>query len=192
MKAKGWMWVLLAVVATVQLVVPAWMIRGREQTLHLGRVYKFLTAPVDPYDAFRGRYVWLSFQESSAPWQGSDPGPFRGYCYALLKNGEDGFAKVTAVTPRPPSTGDYVRVHSWSVDRSDGVEFTFPFSRYYMEESQAPAAERAYQEYSNRRSQTNLNTYAVIRVRDGDAVIEDLIVGGKPIREFIQQQSAGK
>ena len=34
----------------------------RESVLHHGRVFKFQTAPVDPVDAFRGRYVALSFQ----------------------------------------------------------------------------------------------------------------------------------
>ena len=32
------------------------MIIRRELTLRRGRVCRFLTAPVDPYDAFRGRY----------------------------------------------------------------------------------------------------------------------------------------
>ena len=44
----------------VQTAVPLSMIARREFTLRNGRVYKFKTAPVDPYDAFRGRFVALA------------------------------------------------------------------------------------------------------------------------------------
>ena len=40
------------------------MIARREMTLRNGVVCRFLTAPVDPYDAFRGRYVALNFAEN--------------------------------------------------------------------------------------------------------------------------------
>jgi len=56
---------LVAVLA--QVAVPATMIWGRERTLAVGSVYKFRTQPVDPYDAFRGRYVSLRIEESHAP-----------------------------------------------------------------------------------------------------------------------------
>lgn len=54
---------LLVVLAAAQLAVPASMIVQRETVLTQGRVYKFKTAPVDPVDAFRGRYVALRFEE---------------------------------------------------------------------------------------------------------------------------------
>jgi hypothetical protein len=46
-----------------------------------------------------------------------------------------------------------------------------------MEERKAPKAEQVYRENSR-------NTYALVRVRDGVGVIEDLFVGDKPIREL--------
>jgi hypothetical protein len=49
-----------------------------------------------------------------------------------------------------------------------------------MEETKAPAAEKAYRESNRRGAQ---DAYVVLRVRDGAGVIENLFVGGKPIAE---------
>ena len=47
-------------VAFLQLLIPIQMITSRERILDKGTLYKFRTRPVDPYDAFRGKYVALS------------------------------------------------------------------------------------------------------------------------------------
>ncbi len=46
-------------VALLQIYTPVSMIIARESTLKEGVLFRFKTAPVDPYDAFRGRYVAL-------------------------------------------------------------------------------------------------------------------------------------
>ena len=183
--------VILAVfiaVAIAQVIVPVRMIARRETTLRLGRTYKFRTAPVDPYDAFRGRYVWLGYEQNRARWSGeSEPGSFRT-AYALVEEGRDGFAVINQVMPQPPKSGDYVKVgrvyRDWQTNSV--VHFSLPFDRYYMEETKAPKAEYAYREHLNRRGQTNDNTYAVVRIKSGEAVLEDVYVDGKPIAEFIR------
>ncbi|MGA2221651.1 MAG: GDYXXLXY domain-containing protein [Verrucomicrobiia bacterium] len=183
--------VILAVfiaVAIAQVIVPVRMIARRETTLRLGRTYKFRTAPVDPYDAFRGRYVWLGYEQNRARWSGeSEPGSFRT-AYALVEEGRDGFAVINQVMPQPPKSGDYVKVgrvyRDWQTNSV--VHFSLPFDRYYMEETKAPKAEHAYREHLNRRGQTNDNTYAVVRIKSGEAVLEDVYVDGKPIAEFIR------
>ena len=52
---------IFGVVALAQLAVPATMVWQRDQTLKQGRVWKFRTAPVDPVDVIRGRYIALRF-----------------------------------------------------------------------------------------------------------------------------------
>ncbi|MFL6501202.1 MAG: GDYXXLXY domain-containing protein, partial [Candidatus Udaeobacter sp.] len=52
---------IFGVVALAQLTVPAAMVWQRNQTLEQGRVWKFRTAPVDPVDVIRGRYIALRF-----------------------------------------------------------------------------------------------------------------------------------
>jgi hypothetical protein len=114
--------------------------------------------------------------------------------YALVEEGRDGFAVIDQVMPQPPKSGDYVKVgrvyRDWQTNSV--VHFTLPFDRYYMGEAKAPTAEHAYREHLNRRGETNQTTYAIVRIRDGEAVLEDLYVAGKPIRQCLAKKPAGK
>jgi uncharacterized membrane-anchored protein len=188
MKARG-MLILLAAVAAGQLAIPAYMIRRQERTLREGRPYKFQTAPVDPYDAFRGRYVALRFTQEYAAWPGTNTAR-RVPAFALVGEDADGFAVVRELALTRPVTGDFVRVQvhyaGWGTNAGMAY-FTFPFDRYYMEETKAPVAERAYWE-RNRRGMTNLNSYAVVRIRRGHAALEELFVDGRPIGEIVRAQ----
>lgn len=176
---------LILLVSAIQLAVPASMLLGRERTLREGEVFKFQTAPVDPYDAFRGRYVALSVGNQTVEWDGE---PLRGRrhhdVYASIEAGPDGYAVVTCASRRPPESGAYVRAYTWnSADRQ--VNIRLPIDRYYLPEDEAPAAERAYRANSRR---DNRAAEVVVRVRNGDLVIEDLLVEGLPIREWLAQQ----
>ena len=180
----------LMVIAAGHLAIPASMIHRQETTLSQGRAYKFKTRPVDPYDAFRGRYVALAFEQEHAPWRGTNPVPYRVRGYAGVVEGPDGFAVVREVSQQPPATGDFFKVQvnpGWGTNTGMAY-FTMPFDRYYMEETKAPQAERAYWEQSNRRGQTNLSTYAVVRVRNGHAALADLYLAGKPINQHVKSQ----
>lgn len=51
------------VVCVAQLLAPVSMIYTHETTLASGKMFKFKTAPVDPADVFRGKYVALRFED---------------------------------------------------------------------------------------------------------------------------------
>jgi uncharacterized membrane-anchored protein len=174
----------LAVLALVQLGVPASMLYQRESVLRHGRVFKFQTAPVDPVDAFRGRYVALSFQANTAPAPANEAFAAGTQLWAVLIEDENGFAKIERVS-RARVDGDNVIPVTVGWSSGDGlVHVEFPFDRYYMEESTAPRAESAYRENSRR---TNQNGYVTVRVYRGSAAIEELYVGGKAIRDFLRE-----
>ena len=59
--------VIFILVALAQICVPASMIWKRQRTLREGRLWKFRTAPVDPVDAMRGRYLSLRFETEQFP-----------------------------------------------------------------------------------------------------------------------------
>jgi uncharacterized membrane-anchored protein len=186
MKTSRLIMAVFAIVAAVQLAVPASLILRHELTLRAGAAYKFKTAPVDPYDPFRGRYVALRFEQSTAPV--AKGGNFRSgqKAYATIEADKDGFAKFTTVNAVPPADKPYLRVHVQWTDVSM-VHLELPFDRFYLEEHLAPKAERAYWE-NNRRGQTNLATYALVRIRNGTGVIENLFIGDKPIAQFVRDQ----
>ena len=182
---------LFIAVATVQLAVPVSQIWQHEEILRTGRAYKFRTAPVDPYDAFRGRYVALGFDGTAAPVRAGDLLKYRQSAYARITEGADGFARFPELSVAPPADGDYVRVECiWGSPTN--MNFRLPFDKFFMEESAAPRAEQAYWQLGNRRGQTNTTTYAVVRIKGGRGVIEDLYLNGQPVRQYLAEHPEKK
>ena len=178
---------LLAVLAAAQLAVPVVRIVRQEWVLRHGRAYKFRTEPVDPFDALRGRYVALDFEQDSVPEVPGVTYPEGREAYALLAEGPDGFAVITGITARRPEGEVWLRVYIAYV--YDGrVHLVLPFERYYLEEGLAPEAEEAYREHSRQESR---DAYATVRVWKGRAVLEELYVAGQPILEFLRHATEG-
>lgn len=178
--------VILLAVSAIQLATPAYMLAGRERTLREGEVFRFQTAPVDPYDAFRGRYVALSVGTSTVPWDGGEHRRHRrDEAYVTLGVGPDGYATPLRASRTRPDEGAYVRANVWGGVGATNVQVRLPIDRYYLPEDEAPAAERAYREHSRA---TNRQAEVVVRVRKGDLVVEDLLVEGKPIRAWLAER----
>ena len=175
------LWVVLAV---AQLAVPAWMIAGHERVLREGRQLKIETRPVDPADVFRGRFVALGYTLDQVPrplvrgeFDHEDTG------YLELREGANGFAEVVALHKEPPAGELVLKVEITFVSpETVGVEL--PFNRYYMDENAAPAAEIAYRERA-----TDEASWVTVRILNGRAVLEELYIGGKPVREFLREQN---
>ena len=176
---------IFGVVALAQLAVPAAMVWQREQTLKQGRVWKFRTVPVDPVDVIRGRYIALRFaaEEFTAPskFEAAD-----NSVYAVLKEDTDGFAKIDHLTTEALRTDDAVPVESvWWYNGKQQVRF--PFNKFWVAEANAAAAERAYAE-NNRRD--NQNAYVTVRVRHGDAALDQLYIDNEPLSEYLRAHSS--
>ena len=185
MKTKSLLF-LFAVAVLLQLAVPASMIAKRERVLREGQVFKFRTAPVDPYDAFRGRFVALSLEERSVPLIGDTSFVNGEKVYAMIEEDADGFARFAALSRTWPGAKPFLATRIQYVNHTNAF-LHLPFDRFYMEESQAPAAEKAYWEHSRR---TNRTAYIQVRIQNGFGVIEDLCLDGTPIRQYLAQQPA--
>ena len=172
--------IIFLVVALAQISVPASMIWKRQRTLREGRLWKFRTAPVDPVDALRGRYLVLRFEAENFP--SAKPLPYRATVYVKLKEGADGFAVVDQADETPTEGNDVVKVESYSYyDRMAHVRF--PFDRLWVTEASAVAAEKAYAEHSRREK---IDAYVTVRVFNGDAGIEELYIAGQPLRDYLR------
>jgi uncharacterized membrane-anchored protein len=173
-----------AVVAVAQLAVPAQMIFSRESVLHRGTLYKFRSQPIDPYDPFRGRYVTLSVESSQGPLPEGKRPSSGDTIYATLATDEVGFATIAATSMAAPEGGDYIRATAGWIDDGQGLVFVdLPIDRYYMNEWDAPAAERAYWEHS-RAGQPD--AYVTVRVYNGEVVVEGLFIADMPIEEYLK------
>lgn len=172
--------VVFLVIVLVQLSVPASMIMRREIVLRSGKQFRFKTAPVDPYDAFRGRYVWLRIQPDEASYEGETL--YRGNkIFVSLYEDKDGYAQVASVSKNKPDEGDYIQTKASYRQSKSRVGIDWQFTRYYMEESIAPEAERVARNQSS-------DAVVTVRVKDGFAVLEELYVNDVPIGEYVKNQ----
>jgi uncharacterized membrane-anchored protein len=178
--------VIFAVVALLQLSVPASVIWKRERTLTQGRVWKFRTAPVDPVDAVRGRYIALRFDAETIPRKDPPEGMPDVSVYVTLKEDAAGFAQVDQIMATPAPGDNVVKVEKGSWFRGED-HVRFPFDRFWVTEKNAAAAEKAYVE--NSRGE-NRNVYATVRVRDGDAALEQLYIDNQPLAEYLRAHSS--
>lgn len=179
-------------VVLAQLAVPAWMIHRHERVLHEGTAYKFRTAPIDPTDPFRGEYVMLDFAAEQGSWNcpAVDMDGERREVFATLGTDSLGFATITALgTTEPAEPHLTVEVVPYEVDSLHNVDrVSLPFDRYYLPEGQGAHAEDLMSpQWTEDHREDPKEAYAVVRVYEGEAVIEDLIIGGRPLRAWMEQ-----
>ncbi len=189
MNSKKIIWIAFALMVLLQFWVPASVIRKKQNILDNGRAFKFRTAPVDPSDYLRGKYVYLDFNRNSfftrdtKEWKSGDE------IYVDIGTDSAGFAKIIAINSDPKKAGkDHIKttVSYMSYETGNGreVHIDWPFDRFYMEESKAPLAEKAY---NQSRMDSSIVSYALVKVKNGDAVIENLFINDQPIDEYIKK-----
>ncbi|MBN9283384.1 MULTISPECIES: GDYXXLXY domain-containing protein [Flavobacterium] len=177
---------LFGLVALVQIIVPASMIFKNQEILKNGTVYKFKTAPVDPNNPFVGKYISLNYNLNSFPstdsiWEGSDK------IYLYLTRDQKGFAAIKSVSKvkRNDTKDDFV-VAKVNYAFGGKVYFNLPFNTYYMEEGKAYDAEVAYREQQN--DTITYPTYALVHIKDGQAVLSDVIIKDIPIKDYVSKK----
>ncbi|MBU1910741.1 MAG: GDYXXLXY domain-containing protein [Verrucomicrobia bacterium] len=173
-----------------QWMAASWKIVEHELTLRRGDVYRFKTTPVDPVDAFRGRYVAVRVAENTAPFAGPWDGKSDRWMYAELAAGEDGYARFEGLHDRwrPGAAAIRTRITSFN-DQENIARLDLPLDRFYMSERTAPQAERAYREHSQ---QGTRDAWLAVRVWRGRAAIEELYIGDRPILEIVTQAAASR
>ena len=180
---------LFAVVALVQLAVAGSAIVKSELALRTGEAFRFRIQPVDPVDAFRGRYVAIRFAVDRAQVvEGAAVRP-RKYIFVPIEVDADGFAALGWADVDPPDEGAYLRLRAGVVtpdeDGNQQVWLQMPFRRFYMDEDKAPKAERAV--WSQRRGQRNASVS--VRIRHGVGVIEELYIDDVPIHQWLEDNA---
>lgn len=166
-----------------QLAVPTQMIAQQENILRNGAQIKLKTAPVDPYDMFRGRYVWLRMEENFVSFPSKEKVERNQTVYILFQEDADGFAKAVSAQLERPQQGVYIKAKaSWKKNSTNQLNFNLPIDRYYMNEDKAPRAEQIYRENSRRDKH---DAYVIVRVLNGTPLIEGLYVGDKLIEDYL-------
>jgi uncharacterized membrane-anchored protein len=177
--------------ALVQIYVPAKIIINRTIVLNSGKEFKFRTAPIDPGDPFRGKYIDLYFNENSVAVQNTQSWARGETVFVVLTKDHKGFAKLTSVSKqKPKGAQDFLIAKAGYVNPGDStLSIDFPFKRFYMEESKAYDAELTYRRVSGDTSQI---AYAVVNIKNGESVLKDVMINGVSIKEMVRQQQNKK
>ena len=174
--------------ALVQLFVPAKMVLDSQGILDSGIEYKFKTAPVDPTDPFRGKYITLRYEENRVDVENESDWIRGESVYVILKKDKDGFAKIKLISKETPQNkADYFKAKISSVGSgaSNKVRIAYPFNRYYMEETKALAAEKAYRKFQR---DTSHVAYALVNIKDGEALLKDVLIDGVSIKDIVEKE----
>lgn len=178
------MFILLAV-AQVALVLG--MIASHEMLLRQGKQIKLRTAPVDPYDPFRGRFVTLDFDIARDIKIATREDNFMEgkQIYLLLREDDQGLAQRAGWSFQRPVNQDYIKA-TVRYMYNQNASVTLPCDRYYLDEDLAPKAEKVYRDYSRRDTR---EAYVTARIQDGRMALEELFIAGVPIKEFVRRET---
>jgi len=205
---KRYAWIIFAVAAIAQFAVPFTAVMQKQDTLKNGAEFKLAARPVDPADAFRGRYVAINIDSEVSEEVILNTPEIQEYLddYKDFIYTDDGWDFITsrrAVRYWAGGETAYIRL----IEGADGfaeiaeisskplegenvlklrdMNFMFgtdsvrlPFDRYYMKEKAAPEAEAAY-------NRQNGDAYVTLRVKNGDGVISGLYIDGVRIEDYI-------
>ena len=163
--------------------VPLQMVYENEEIIRTGKILKLRTRPVDPTDLMRGKYITLSFADNTLELPEEKMPPPQKEYYLTFRTDSAGFDVPAAVVSQPPSgTETYLRVEgrNYFYDERNDLIITYPFDRFYLEESKAPAAEQAYRDSAADRDNPG---YALVSVKNGRGVVTDVIVNGKSVTD---------
>lgn len=181
---------IFAVLAGLQILTPLALIAWREHILEAGTRLKFATAPVDPVDALRGRYLSLSMAENVTDLdQAVVKARTTRRLYVRLAPDAQGFARITGLSATRPSGGLYIRarVQPQYFPAGPQTRIVWPFERYYLSERLAPQAERVYRQHVRPGKRA---AYVTVRVLHGRAALEEVYVAGQALPSLLRAPSA--
>lgn len=185
---KNWIFLFFLLMVIFQWMIPANLVWQSETTISKGQVFKFKVRPVDPNDPFRGKYIILGFEANSFAANDSSLFYKGQQIFVRLGTDENGFAKVTDASPElygnEPEWVTAKITHLYGNQPVD-LFFEYPFDKFFMEESKAPAAEKLYAEATQDSARV---VYAIVNIHNGNGVLEDVMIDGQSISKWVEEQ----
>ena len=191
MKNKKYIYLLFGLLILAQLLVPLQMIFEQENIIKTGKIFKFKTAPVDPSDPLRGKYIYLSFSSNTIIVKNSKNWKINQTLFATIITNKNGFAEIKAVSKKEPANQlDYLKLKINYINVAENkISLNFPFDKLYMNEYKALNAEDAYRQ-SNQKIQNN--SCAVVAIKQGKSVLIDVLIDGVSVKNLNAKQLSKK
>lgn len=169
------------IMAALQWYIPWNMSRNTDMAE--GNIYKFEMVPFDRNDPFRGKYLQLRYEADRVKTDSIMDFKSGEEIFAVLDQDSAGFVRIRSVVrEKPNEESDFIksRIQMYS-EKDTAVILDFSFDRYYLNEDLAVTIETAYREHYADSSGQN---YSVVKVHDGRAVLEEVFIGGKSVRDW--------
>lgn len=186
---KKYIWGLFGLMVLAQWLVAGGMVARYQHTLSNGTAYKFKCAPRDPADFFRGRYVYLTFEQNDVLVDSTEGWNYGEEAFGILANDSAGFAKVVRLLHEAPAEHDCIKLEITSAypeGQGTGkmrVGFQYPFTQYFMEEEAAIAAETTFRDALRKDS---ITSYGVVKIKNGAGILDNVMLGDISLRDAVR------
>jgi len=180
-KSRSFLLGTFLVVSLFQLLFIYRIVHNYNALLNEGETYFFQLQMDDPSDVFRGKYLQLRFKNCTYLKPDSlqlMPGQT---IWVKIKKDVNGFAKIDRLySDKPKNLKWVVKAKTGYMSPSgntQGIEIIFPFQKFYLNENTARELENLpHPSVSN-----DVDNYAGVKLWNGKAVIEYLVLNGKQI-----------
>lgn len=173
----------LLIACFLQIAFLIYLIFTNQAILKTGEQYKFKVRPIDPYNIFKGRYLTLAFEEEQANPIYDCPKNSNNKSFAIITKDKNGFAQLQKITNIKPKENNYFELKTNYCQHKILGNFKFPFDEFYLQETMAKKTEEDYKESLKIK---NNNSYALVRIQGGKAVLEDLYINDKSVNNNLQ------
>jgi uncharacterized membrane-anchored protein len=165
------------------------MIQEQEEILQEGVAYRFKTRPIDPVDAFRGRYIILGYDNFELDYaEDSNEFQYGQQVYATLAKDSAGYAYFSELLTNAPSSGDFLLTTCLNY-RKGKLRFQIPenMNKYFLNESIAPEAERLYRQFNTERAnRDSVFVYVDARILNGNVLLDKVYFKGETVENYIR------
>jgi len=190
MITKQWRWVLFGLMVLAQLFIAISMTTGYEEVIAQGREFRFRVAPADPNDPLRGRFMRLEFADIEVPVDTTEKWGHNVPVVVFLNEDKDGFAIPVMMVREGQNIDDqgmeFCPAKLQYINRNAELAIIeYPFNRLYINENKAPIAEEIYAEAVR---DTLSQTYALVSISGGKAVLQDVYINDVSLIDLVDQR----
>ena len=181
--------VAFVIVMLAYLYVPISTIQKQERILSKGENFQFQPQPVDPYDVFRGKFIWLNLEQASFDLDKELRLENGQKVFAHLGRDTSGYTYFTGFTTNRPTGNSYIQTNVAHIT-NDKVYLKNPESlqKFYLNEKLAPLAEKKYRELMRRnREESTTGVVLDVKVYGGKALVDNLYFDGVEIGEYLKR-----
>ena len=189
LSASKFVIVIFVLTVLFQLIISFHTISLRNEVMKKGKHLILKTMPVDPYDAFRGKYIHLNYDLTRVNKVESSEKLRRrqNQIYVTFKKDSTGYSIIDKVSLMKPEDNMFyleaIGYHNTSMG-TDSVAVSLLNKRFYMEEFKAEKAEKKYlQAHRNKK-----DAFVTMKIYKGKGIIENLFIEGKNISDYISNE----